>query len=74
LESSVAALLLVTATVVLACIVVVYAVETVQQSFSGTSPQMQLIENIQNSLLNQTSFFNNTITDIPIQPTPTPLP
>jgi hypothetical protein len=65
LESTVAALLLVTSTVVLACIVVVYAVDTVQQSFNGTSPQMQLINQIQNSILNQTSIFNATTPGLP---------
>ena len=53
MESTVAALLLVTSTVVLTCIVVVYAVDTVQQSFAGDSPQMQLINSIQNQILNQ---------------------
>jgi hypothetical protein len=65
MESSVAALLLVTSTVVLSCIVVVYAVDTVQQSFSGQSPQMQLINSIQERILNQTSLFNGTLPEMP---------
>jgi len=71
MESTVAALLLVTSTVVLACIVIVYAVDMVQQSFSGDSPQMQLINQIQQNILNQTSLFNGTLTTLPT-PTPTP--
>jgi hypothetical protein len=73
LESTVAALLLVTSTVVLSCIVVVYAVDMLQQSFSETSPQMQLMNQIQNSLLNQTSPFNGTMPELPMA-TPTPVP
>jgi hypothetical protein len=71
MESTVAALLLVTSTVVLACIVIVYAVDMVQQSFSGDSPQMQLINQIQQNILNQTALFNGTL---PTAPTSTPTP
>ena len=74
MESTVAALLLITSTVVLACIVIVYAVDTVQQSFTGDSPQMQLINSIQESVLNQTSLFNGTLPVFPADPTPTPTP
>jgi hypothetical protein len=60
MESTVAALLLVTSTVVLACIVVVYSVDTILQSFSADSLPNQLINSIQNQILNQTSIFNST--------------
>ena len=73
MESTVAALLLVTTTLVLSCIVVVYAVEIVQQSFAGDSPQMELITSIQNSILNQTSI-NGTLPSLQYDPTPTPTP
>ncbi|MGD6852140.1 MAG: hypothetical protein ACQCN6_08790 [Candidatus Bathyarchaeia archaeon] len=75
MESTVAALLLVTSAVVLACIVVVYAVDMVQLSFSETSPQMQLMNQIQKSLQNQTSIFNGTLPELPMAtPMPTPVP
>jgi hypothetical protein len=73
MESSVAALLLVTSTVVLSCIVVVYAVDTLQQSLSGTSPQMELINSIQERILNQTSIFGDTLSCLPTA-TPNPEP
>jgi hypothetical protein len=65
MESTVAALLLVTSTVVLSCIVIVYAVDTIQQSFSNDSPNMKLINSIQDRILNQTSIFNGTLTGLP---------
>jgi hypothetical protein len=70
MESTVAALLLVTSTVMLACIGIVYAVETIQQSLAGDSPQMELLNSIQERILNQTSIFNGTL---PIEPS-TPAP
>jgi hypothetical protein len=72
LESTVAALLLVTSTVVLACIVVGSAVDMVQQYFGGAN-QAQLVNQIQTSILNQTSLFNSTLPVFPM-PTPTPAP
>jgi len=71
MESSVAALLLVTSTVVLSCIVVVYAVDAMQQTISGQSPQAQLINEIQARIINQTSIFDGTL---PSLPTSTPSP
>jgi hypothetical protein len=71
METTVAALLLITSTVVLSCIVIVYAVDTIQQSFSGDSAQMQLINRIQENILNQTTLFNSTSLVIA---TPTPQP
>ncbi len=71
MESSVAALLLVTASVVLACVAVIYAVDTAQASFSSDSPANQLINRIQQNLLNETSILNGTL---PLDPTPTPTP
>jgi hypothetical protein len=68
METTVAALLLVTSTVVLSCIVILYAVDTIQQSFSGDSAQMKLINEIQENILNQTALFNSTL---PAAPTPT---
>lgn len=74
MESTVAALLLVTSTVILSCICIVYAVDTVTQSINGDSPQMQLINNIQNRILNNTSFFNGTYPVVSGTPTPTATP
>ena len=70
MESTVAALLLVTSSVVLSCIVVVYAVDMAQQSISPDSPNMRLISQIESSL-NETAFFNGTLL---ISPSPTPMP
>ena len=74
MEATVAALLFVTATVVLSCVAVVYSVEMVQQTFAGTSPQMKMLNEIQSSILNQTSAFNGT-SGFPsgsFEPSPTP--
>jgi hypothetical protein len=72
LETTVAALLLVTSTVVLACIVVDYAVTIVQQTLNTDNiPQLARIKNIENSLLNQTdNLFNQTAPELPGQPPP----
>jgi hypothetical protein len=70
MESTVAALLLVTCTVVLSCVAIVYTVEMVEQSLSNDSPQMLLIDQIEQNL-NQSYLFNCTL---PMNPSPTPLP
>ncbi len=64
MESSVAALLLVTASVVLSCIVVVYAVDTIQQSITGQSEQSKMLDNIRGIIDNQTSTIKNTLSDL----------
>jgi hypothetical protein len=74
LESTVAALLLVTSTVVLSCFVVVYTVNTVTQTFSGESPTMQLMNHIQDSILNSTFTDGGTIPFIYPTTTPTATP
>jgi hypothetical protein len=74
LESTVAALLLVTSTVVLSCFFIVYTVNTVTQTFSGESPTMQLMNRIQDSILNPTLTEDGTIPLIYATPTPTPTP
>lgn len=71
MESTVAALLLVTSTVVLSCFVVIYTVNTVTQTFSGESPTMQLINNIQDSIMNSSLIDNGLL---PFIATPTPAP
>ena len=67
MESSVAALLLITATVVIACFVVTYSVSVIEQTMNMENiPEMDRITDLQNSLLNQTSYFlNQTITELP---------
>jgi hypothetical protein len=72
LESTVAALLLVTSTVVLSCFVVVYTVNTVTQTFSGESPTMQLMNRIQDSILNSTLTDEGVLPFTYATPTPTP--
>jgi predicted PurR-regulated permease PerM len=72
LETTVTSLLLVTAAVVLACVVVNYAVTTVQQALNTDNiPQLDGIKNIENNLLNQTDqLFNETQPQSPSIPSP----
>jgi hypothetical protein len=72
LETTVAALLLITSTVVFACIVVDYAVTIAQQTLNTENiPQLGRIRNIESSILNQTdSLFNQTAPEPPGQPLP----
>jgi hypothetical protein len=72
LETTVATLLLITSTVVLACVVVDYAVSVIQQTLNTENiPQLGRIRNIESSILNQTdSFFNQTQPEPPNQPLP----
>jgi hypothetical protein len=74
MESTVAALLFVTATVVLSCVAVVYSVEMVQQTFDGSSTQMQMIQEIQDTIMNQTAILNGTIANLPEPTVPTASP
>jgi hypothetical protein len=70
MQSTVATLLLITSAVILTCIVVDYAVVTIQQTLQTTNiPQLDRLRNIQNSLLNQTdSLFNQTQPQSPLEP------
>ncbi len=63
MESTVATLLLVTSTVVIACIVVTYAANVVEQTLNTENiPELGRLKSLQNSLLNQTdSFLNQTL-------------
>jgi hypothetical protein len=72
LETTVATLLLITSTVILACVVVDYAVSVIQQTLNTENiPQLGRIRNIESSILNQTdSFFNQTQPEPPNQPLP----
>jgi len=72
LETTVTTLLLVTAAVVLACVVVNYAVNIVEQvANTDNIPQLDGIKNIENNLLNQTDqLFNETQPQLPSQPPP----
>ena len=72
LETKVAALLLVTATVVFACIVVDYAITVMQATLNTENiPQLGRIRNIESSILNQTdSLFNQTVPELPGQLSP----
>jgi predicted PurR-regulated permease PerM len=70
LEAAVATLLLISASVVLACVVVTYAVTTIEQTINTQNvPQLNQLKNLENSLLNQTNVFNETL---PQAPNPTP--
>ena len=72
LETAVATLLLVTSAVVLACVVVNYAVSVVEQVLNTENiPQFDRIKNFENNLLNQTDrLFNQTQPEPPDQPLP----
>ena len=71
LETAVATLLLITAAVVLACVVVSYAVSTVEQTLNTNNiPQLDPLKNLENNLLNQTDLFNGTQPQLPSQPPP----
>ncbi len=71
METAVATLLLITAAVVLACVVVGYAVSTMEQTLNTNNiPQLVPLKNLENSLLNQTDLFNGTQPQLPSQSTP----
>jgi ABC-type spermidine/putrescine transport system permease subunit I len=66
LETAVATLLLVVASVVLACTVVTYAVATIEQSVNAHDmPELKNLENYENNLLNQTGVGNGTLPQLP---------
>lgn len=74
MESTVAALLLVTSTVVLSCFVVIYTVNTITQTFSGDSTTMKLMDQVQGIISNSTLNGSGTIGYIYPTPTPTATP
>jgi hypothetical protein len=70
-ETAVATLLLITAAVVLACVVVTYAVSTMEQSLKTNNiPQLVPLKNLENNLLNQTDPFNGSQPQLPNQSAP----
>lgn len=71
MQTTVASLLLITATVVLTCVVVDYAVGVVQTTLQTNNlPQLDRIRNMENQILNQTdNLLNQTMpfpTDSPV--------
>jgi len=71
LETAVASLLLITAAVVLTCVVITYAVNTAEQTLNTSNiPQLTPLKNLENNLLNETSIFNGTQPQLPSQPSP----
>ena len=74
MQTSVATLLLVTAAVMLVCVVVNYSVTVMEQSLSSQNnrlldPARELAENLQNQT-NQ--YLNGTQAGLPTQPTSSP--
>ena len=66
MEAAVATLLLVTASVVLACVVVTFAITTVEQTINTQNiPQIQQLKNFENRLLNQTDVMNGALQQAP---------
>jgi hypothetical protein len=72
LETTVATLLLVTSTIVLACVVVNYAVSVLEQTLNTENiPELDRIRSIQDSILNQTDrLYNSTLPSLPTDPPP----
>ncbi len=75
MQSTVATLLLVTSTVILACVVIDYAVGIVQTTLNTENiPQLAKLRAIENGIQNQTyGIYNQTQPDLP-SPTPPPNP
>ena len=71
MQTTVATLLFVTSAVILACIVVEYAVVTFEQTLdTEDSPQIDRIRKIENMLLNQTDNVFNEIESLNQTDTP----
>ena len=71
MQTTVATLLFVTSAVILACIVVEYAVVTFEQTLNTEdSPQIDRIRKIENMLLNQTDNVFNEIESLNQTDTP----
>ena len=70
MEAAVATLLLVTASIVLACVVVTFAVTTIEQTINTQNmPELAQLKNFENRLLNETYVINGTLPQVP-NPTP----
>jgi len=73
LQTTLATLLFVTSAVILACVVVEFAVTTFEQTLDAEdSPQIERIREIENSILNQTDALLNEMATINQTETQTP--
>jgi len=72
MQTSVAALLLVTSAVVIGCFVVNYAVNIVEQTIDTDHvPQLDRLRTLEDKFLNENSnLFNQTLPELPDQPLP----
>jgi|WetSurMetagenome_2_1015567.scaffolds.fasta_scaffold04688_7 hypothetical protein len=72
MQTSVAALLLVTSAVVISCFVVNYAVNIVEQTIdTDHNPQLDRLKNLEDKFLNENSnLYNQTLPELPDQPLP----
>ncbi len=72
METTVATLLLVASAVILACVVVNYAVAITEQTMNNPNiPELGRLKEFQNNLLNQTdTLFNSTMPQSPSEPAP----
>ena len=71
METAVATLLLITAAVVLACVVVGIAVNTMEQTLNNNNiPQLNQLKTMTNNILNGTDLYNGTQPQLPSQPAP----
>jgi predicted PurR-regulated permease PerM len=67
MEVQVATLLLITASVALASVVIGFAVNLTEQTLNGnTNPEIQRIQGLQDQLLNQTDHLLNQLQNITI--------
>jgi hypothetical protein len=71
LETGVAALLLITASVAFACVVVDFAVSSMEQTLNMTNiPQLDRLKSIENNLMNQTDPFSLSQPQLTSSPPP----
>jgi ethanolamine transporter EutH len=71
LQTTVVTLLLITTSVVFACVVIDYAVSAIQNTLNTSNiPQLDRIKSIESNLMNQTDAFSGTQPQLPGEPSP----
>ena len=71
MQTTVVTLLLITTSVVFACVAIDYAVSAIQNSLNTTNiPQLDRIKSIESNLMNQTDAFSGTQPQLPSEPSP----
>ncbi|HUK85968.1 MAG TPA: hypothetical protein VLU95_08900 [Candidatus Acidoferrum sp.] len=73
MQTTVVTLLLITTSVVFACVVIDYAVNIIQNTLNTTNiPQLDRVKTIEKNLMNQTDAFSATQLQVPSEPSPSP--